>query len=150
MNDIRVRRARRADAAAIARLAGQFTADEGGGKDPMSEAAILRHGFGPRRLFWILVATRADDVLGYALVYPGYDGGESTPGLHLSDLFVRADARRQGVGRALMDGVAADTRRMGGAWYTWFVAHTNADGRAFYDRVGAKVMPSTPLYVELG
>lgn len=146
---VRVRPSRRADAATIARLAGQFTDAEGGGKDPMSEAAILRHGFGPRRLFWILVAERAGDIQGYALVYKGYDAGESSSGLHLSDLFVRADARGQGVGRALMDAVAAETKRIGGAWYTWFAARTNANGRAFYERLGAKEMPSLPYYMEV-
>jgi len=149
VSTFRVRPARRGDAAEIARLARQFTADEGGGKDPMSVAAILRHGFGPRRVFWILVAARGADILGYALVYPGYDAGESSVGLHLSDLFVRADARRQGVGRALMDGVAAETKRIGGAWYTWFVVKTNAEGQAFYARLGAKELPSLPLYIEV-
>jgi GNAT superfamily N-acetyltransferase len=146
---VRVRRARRSDAAAIAHLAAQFTDDEGGGKDPMSEAAILRLGFGRARLFWILVALRKRDVLGYALVYPGYDGGESTIGLHLSDLFVRADARRQGVGRALMDAVGAETKRIGGAWYTWYVVKKNAEGRRFYEALDAKEMPSLPLFIEV-
>lgn len=144
-----MRRARRGDAAAIARLASQFTDDEGGGKDPMSEAAILGLGFGRARLFWILVAERERDVLGYALVYPGYDGGESTIGLHLSDLFVRADARRQGVGRALMDAVGAETRRIGGAWYTWYVVKKNMEGRRFYQALDAKEMPSLPLFIEV-
>jgi len=149
VSTFRVRPARRGDAAAIARLAGQFTTDEGGGKDPISAAAILRHGFGPRRVFWILVAARGADILGYALVYPGYDAGESSVGLHLSDLFVRADARRRGVGRALIDAVAAETKRIGGAWYTWFVVMTNVEGRAFYASLGAKAMPSLPLYIEV-
>ena len=149
MSTFRVRPARRGDAAAVARLAGQFTSDEGGGKDPMSAAAILRHGFGPRRVFWILVAARGADILGYALVYKGYDAGESSVGLHLSDLFVRGDARRQGVGRALMDAVAAETKRVGGAWYTWFVLKTNSEGQAFYARLGPKEIPSLPLYIEV-
>jgi ribosomal protein S18 acetylase RimI-like enzyme len=149
VSPFRVRPARRRDADAIARLAGQFTADEGGGKDPMSAAAILRHGFGARRVFWILVAARGADILGYALIYKGYDAGESSVGLHLSDLFVRADARRQGIGHALMDAVAAETKRVGGVWYTWFVLKTNAEGQAFYARFGSKEIPSLPLYIEV-
>ncbi len=144
-----VRRARRADAGAIAVLAKAFGAEDGQGTIPMSRAAVLRLGFGPRRLFWILVATRARAIVGYALVYPGYDPGEGSIGLHLQDLYVRADRRGVGIGRALMAAVAEETRRLGGTWYTWFVRPHNKGGRAFYRRIGAKRLPSIPMYVEV-
>jgi ribosomal protein S18 acetylase RimI-like enzyme len=145
---VKVRAARRADAATIGRLAQAFDAEDSSGK-PMTRADVLRLGFGPRRLFWVLVAGRGRDIVGYALVFPGYDPGESSAGLHLEELYVRADARGQGVGRALMDAVGRETRRIGGDWITWFVRPRNKVGQAFYRRIGAKRLPSIPMYVTL-
>lgn len=151
---VRVRRARRADVPAIAALAAQFGAetrekDKDQDGSPMTAADLLAQGFGPRRLFWLLVATRGGEPVGYALVYPGYDPGEATIGLHLQDIYVRADTRRAGAGRALMAAVAAETRRLGGTWYTWFVRPWNTSGRAFYRALGAKRLPSIPLYLDV-
>lgn len=146
---VTVRFARRADAATIAVLAHAFTADEGGGPKPMSVEEILRRAFGPRRLFRIMVVVVAGRVAGYALIYPGYDPGESSPGLHLQDLIVAAAHRRAGVGRALMDAVGREAARQGCGWVTWFVRPRNRGARAFYARLGAKRLDSIPLYVDV-
>ena len=147
---MKVRAARRRDATAIARLSAGFTADEAPPGDPMRASDVLRHGFGRRRLFDVLVAEDAGRLVGYALIYPGYDPSTATRGIHLQDLFVAAGRRGEGIGRALMAAIATRCVRERAAWFTWFVLRTNARARRFYKALGAKRLESIPMYLDIG
>jgi len=54
---------------------------------------------------------------------------------YLQDLFVCAQARNCGVGRTLIEAVAADARNRGACRYYWLTHESNADARALYDKV---------------
>ncbi len=95
------------------------------------------------------VAVVDERIVGYALIYPGYDPGEGSPGLHLQDLIVATEHRRHGVGRALMDAVTAAARKIDARWITWFARPSNQGARAFYRKLGAKRLESLPLYVDV-
>jgi len=58
--------------------------------------------FGPSPLCSVLIAELDREVAGYLLYFLGVDMDEVAPALHINDLFVRVDAHRKGVGRALM------------------------------------------------
>lgn len=58
------------------------------------------------------------------------------PFCYLQDLFTVPDARGQGVGRALIEGVCAQTRRAGSPRVYWQTHETNAAAMQLYDRVG--------------
>lgn len=84
---------------------------------------------------------------GVALVAEAEDGepvgfalanlGETNPrSAHLTDLYVRPDARRSGVAKELLAAVAAAAREAGFAHLTLEVASGNAQARAVYDRLG--------------
>ncbi len=54
---------------------------------------------------------------------------------YLEDLFVAAEARGQGVARALIEAVAREARASGATRLYWLTHETNATARALYDRV---------------
>ena len=54
---------------------------------------------------------------------------------YLQDLFTAREARGKGVGRALIEAVAAEARSRGAAKYYWLTQDTNAVARALYDKV---------------
>ncbi|MBB5203102.1 ribosomal protein S18 acetylase RimI-like enzyme [Inhella inkyongensis] len=54
---------------------------------------------------------------------------------YLQDLFVPPVARGQGLGRCLIDAVAAAARQQGAQRYYWLTQADNATARALYDRV---------------
>jgi ribosomal protein S18 acetylase RimI-like enzyme len=56
----------------------------------------------------------------------------------LADIFVDADYREQGIGRALVDALAAWFQQQGVRFFDWHVAASNAGARAFWERIGAK------------
>ncbi|WP_375462789.1 GNAT family N-acetyltransferase [uncultured Methylobacterium sp.] len=60
------------------------------------------------------------------------------PFCYLQDLFTSRDARGQGVGRALIEGVYAEARRAGSPRVYWQTHETNATAMRLYDAVGDK------------
>lgn len=54
---------------------------------------------------------------------------------YLQDVFVAPEARRQGVGRALIEAVAHAAREASAARYYWLTRQDNATARALYDQV---------------
>ncbi|WP_372840265.1 GNAT family N-acetyltransferase, partial [Phaeovulum sp.] len=57
------------------------------------------------------------------------------PDGYLEDLFVAADVRGQGVGRALIEDLIALGKARGWARLYWMADQGNATARALYDRI---------------
>jgi len=136
---VRVRAATPDDADAVAELARAFSFEDGGRPSRLSADAFREDGFGPRAAFTALVAEFDGRFAGYALYYSGYDSDGATRGVYLADLFVRADARRHGVGRALVSSVAAHARRDGAQWMFWSVLKRNKSARRFYRTIAPEL-----------
>jgi GNAT superfamily N-acetyltransferase len=60
---------------------------------------------------------------------------QSAPLCYLSDLFTASDARGQGIGRALIEGVCARAKEAGANRVYWQTHESNATARLLYDRV---------------
>ncbi len=54
---------------------------------------------------------------------------------YLQDLFTAPDIRGRGIGRTLIEAVAAAARARGAARYYWLTQDDNLPGRALYDRI---------------
>ena len=105
---VTIREAGPADAGTIVRLIRALAAYE----DlvdlvEITEADVLRDGFGARPCFECLLAEADGAALGLAIHRPSYSTFEGRPGLYVEDLFVAESARRLGIGRLLMAGLAA-------------------------------------------
>jgi ribosomal protein S18 acetylase RimI-like enzyme len=135
---VSVRDAVAGDGERIASMVAKLAASEGKPKSGFSAAHFRRDGFGPDARFGCLVAERDGAVVGYASYYPAYDMATPSHGLHLLDLFVEPDARRSGVGTALVREIAERCHRRGGRWISLHVRPRNAGARAFYERLGAQ------------
>ncbi|HEX5078024.1 MAG TPA: GNAT family N-acetyltransferase [Geminicoccaceae bacterium] len=133
-----VREAAVDDAAAVVRLVHRFERENGRSDAKLTAADLLADGFGKRPRFRVLLAEDAGRALGYALFYPSYDTEHAARGLYLQDLYVVPDARRSGVGRALMAAVARACEADGGCYLFWNAHDANHAGRAFYRRIGAR------------
>ena len=142
MTAVRVREARPADAETIAAFSHALSREEG--HVPALQARDVRvEGFGPGARFRALIAERDGRRVGYALFYPAYDTDHAARGLYLQDLYVVADARRQGAGRALMAAVARACQADGGCYVFWNALPNNRAGLAFYRAIGALEEPVT-------
>ena len=62
----------------------------------------------------------------------------AAPVTYLEDLYVDADARRAGIGRALVEHLAAEGRRAGWRRIYWRTAADNATAQSLYDRLAKR------------
>ena len=83
------------------------------------------------------VAELDGEVVGFALWYVTFSTWKGLPGLWLEDLFVRPDARGTGLGKALLQSLAAVCVERGYARFEWWVLDWNAPAIGFYRSLGA-------------
>jgi GNAT superfamily N-acetyltransferase len=105
-------------------------------------ADLLRsHLFGDRVYAEAIVAELKMQTIGFALFFPTYSTFLTQPGIHLEDVFVQPEYRRQGVGKALMTAVAKIAHDRGCGRLEWSVLDWNQDAIEFYQSLGASVLP---------
>ena len=134
---MRVRLARHADAAILAKMANDLNDYVGIRSRPFTRERVMADGFGPKAAFTPLVAEVDRVVVGYAFVSLGYNTDAAAREVWLHDLFVVPGARGLGVGSALMKAVAARTLRLGASSLAWGVHTANTGALEFYRRLGS-------------
>ena len=132
-----VRAATPADAPVIVQLVRELAAYE---KEPLAnvrvtEADILRDGFGPQRRFESLLVEVGGRAAGFALFFHNYSTWEGRAGIYVEDIFVSEWARGRNIGRRLLAEIAAIAEARGCRRVDLSVLHWNP-ARAFYERIG--------------
>jgi len=106
------------------------------GTEPMLHQAL----FGPRAVCEALIAERGARAVGFALYFPTFSTFLCKPGLYLEDLFVEPAHRGAGIGKALLQRLAAITLERGGGRFEWRVLDWNEPSIRFYESLGATIM----------
>jgi GNAT superfamily N-acetyltransferase len=106
-----------------------------------NEMLLQEHLFGAHPLIEVILAEIDNQVVGFALFFYNYSTFLTKPGIYLEDLFVTAEYRGQGVGKALIShlgklAVEKDCGRL-----EWSVLDWNVKAIAFYEKIGATVLP---------
>jgi GNAT superfamily N-acetyltransferase len=99
------------------------------------------HLFGERPAAECLVAEHDGRLVAFALFFHNFSTFLCKPGLYLEDLYVQPAARGAGLGRRLLQRLAAIAVERGCGRFEWSVLDWNVDAQAFYARMGATVMP---------
>ncbi len=137
-----IRPARTSDAPAIGILAKEFAGylRSLGDRTELCFTAetYLRDWFGSRPAFEGLVAEAHGQVVGYLLYHFGYDSDGAFRNLHIVDLYVQFGARRNGVGRSLMQTASAVAREGSAREMIWSVYIANDLATTFYERLGGR------------
>jgi GNAT superfamily N-acetyltransferase len=76
-------------------------------------------------------------IIGYAFSHDAFSTDFGERGMFLVDLYVEPEARRSGVGIALLRAIARRTKARGGSHVWWASATTNRQARRFYAASGA-------------
>jgi GNAT superfamily N-acetyltransferase len=103
----------------------------------ITDADLVRDGFGPHPKFRALIAEWNGQPAGYALFFGFYSTWVGRPGLFLEDLFVRQEFRGKGIGTALLATVARVAQRENCYGIRWEVLDWNQQAINFYKTLGA-------------
>lgn len=139
VNDsVQIRPMMRKDMPELLRLMEGIVTYERGTDFRLTEAELLRRGFGERPEFGAFVADRGGSRLcGMAVHYEIPLMHTLEPLLMMKWLFVDADVRGQGIGRRLMQRLARHATDAGHKKLCWFVLKDNGPAQAFYRGLGA-------------
>ena len=139
---LHLRRATREDAPTILRFIRELAEYE---REPeavvATEADLVRDGFGDRPLFHVILAEWAGEPAGFAFYFFQYSTWTGSPVLYLEDLYVTPAQRKRGIGVALMRALARAAVDAGCKRFQWAVLDCNAPAIAFYEALGARLLP---------
>jgi GNAT superfamily N-acetyltransferase len=104
-------------------------------------ALLENHLFGPRRYAEAVLAEFDSQAAGFALFFYNYSTFLTKPGIYLEDLFVLPQYRRRGIAKALLTYLAQRAVSEGCGRLEWSVLDWNESAIAFYQQMGASVLP---------
>lgn len=105
-----------------------------------TEKDLLRDGFGPQPKYRCLIAEWSGQPAGFALFHYNYSTWRGQPGLYLEDLFVIPEMRGKGVGKALLQKLAAIALEENCYGLRWMVLEWNTPALKFYESLGAELL----------
>lgn len=104
----------------------------------MTEELLTESLFGERRYAETLLAEEGGEPIGFALFFHNFSTFLGRPGIYLEDLFVKPEHRGRGIGRALLERLAAIAVDRGCGRLEWAVLDWNKDAIGFYEKLGAR------------
>jgi|SRR5579872_4102604 len=106
----------------------------------VTEADIVRDGFGDSPKFHVIIAEWESKPAGFAFYFYNYSTWLGRPGLYLEDLFVKPEFRGHGIGKALLQRCAQIAVEENCCRFQWQVLDWNQPAIDFYHRMGARMM----------
>lgn len=138
MSTIAIRSATPADVPLIASLIGQLADYERLRSQAVFTEERLRETlFGERSYAEVLIAENDGLPVGFALFFHNYSTFLAKPGIYLEDLFVLPEMRGLGVGRLLLERLAAIALERDCGRLEWSVLDWNEPAIGFYKKLGA-------------
>jgi GNAT superfamily N-acetyltransferase len=98
---------------------------------------VLRRTLFERRAAEALIVELAGEAIGYAIFFVTFSSFECRSGIWIEDIYVRPDKRRDGIGRAVMEHIAALTLERGHVRLEWTALDWNEPALRFYEKLGA-------------
>ncbi|MDJ1174719.1 GNAT family N-acetyltransferase [Roseofilum capinflatum] len=138
---LQIRLATRDDVPILFDLIGALAEYEKLSHQVVGNAADLEKHLCDRHYIEALIAEWEGKPVGFTLFFHNYSTFLTQPGLYLEDLFVRPEYRRKGIGSALLRTVAKIALERGCGRFDWAVLDWNEPAIAFYERMGAQVLP---------
>lgn len=106
--------------------------------DEERNRTFFRRFLAPSEDGLLLGARRDGRLVGYACLYWHFSSLEAVESVLMNDLYVAADARGAGVGRALLEASAEVARERGAPFVEWATAPDNHTAQRLYDSTGAE------------
>lgn len=145
--DVTIRKAGRADAAAVLHLVDALADYEKLARpDDGARTRLIDDMSGETPRFDAYLAETGGRAAGYAFVFETYSSFLALPTLYLEDLFVLPEYRSKGIGYTLFTALVREAHQRGCGRMEWAVLDWNRLAIDFYKNLGAKHMKEWQLY----
>jgi len=104
-----------------------------------------RHLFAERPSAECLVAQQGETLVGFALFFTTFSTFKCKPSLYLEDLYVQPSQRGNGLGKRLLKQLGALAVARDYGRFEWCVLDWNTNAIAFYEKMGAALLPDWRL-----
>jgi GNAT superfamily N-acetyltransferase len=106
-----------------------------------TEALLHDALFGPKPSCEAIMGVADGEPVSFALFFHNFSTFLTRKGLYLEDLYVKQSQRGKGYGRQMLVALARIAKERDCGRFEWSVLDWNAPAIAFYQGVGAEVMP---------
>ena len=107
----------------------------------LSEAELSQAVFQSPPALEVVVTEARNTICGIGTFFANYSTFLTQAGIHLDDLLIAEDYRRQGFGSALLTRLARVAVERDAGRLEWYVYRDNEEAIAFYRHLGAKLLP---------
>jgi GNAT superfamily N-acetyltransferase len=101
------------------------------------DAEVLRRSLFEQKAAEALIVEAGGAAVGYAIFFTTFSTFECRSGVWLEDVYVRPEHRRGGIGRMVMEHLAALAVERGHVRLEWCALDWNEPALRFYDQLGA-------------
>jgi GNAT superfamily N-acetyltransferase len=101
------------------------------------DSEVLRRTLFEQRAAEALMVELDGEAIGYAIFFTTFSSFECRSGVWIEDIYVRPDKRRDGIGRAVMEHIAALALERGHVRLEWAALDWNEPALRFYGKLGA-------------
>ncbi|MCE0721774.1 GNAT family N-acetyltransferase [Legionella resiliens] len=105
-----------------------------------TEEQLLKTLFGSKAYAEVIIGYLEKKPVSFALFFHNYSTFLAKPGLYLEDLYVKPEARGQGIGQIMLVYLAKLAKERGCGRFEWWVLDWNETAIKFYEKLGAKPM----------
>jgi GNAT superfamily N-acetyltransferase len=132
-----IRAATEADMETLFELICELAVYEKMREDVAGDPEVLRATLFDRGAAEALLIEDGGEAIGYAIFYVTFSSFECRSGIWLEDVYVRPEHRRGGIGRAVMEHLAALALERGHTRFEWCALDWNTPALDFYAGLGA-------------
>lgn len=111
-----------------------------------TEESVRESLFGERPTAEVSLAYVGEAPAAFSLYFHNFSTFLGQPGIYLEDLYVKAEFRRRGLGRAMFSHLARLAKERGCGRLEWAVLNWNETAIAFYRALGAVAMDEWTVY----
>ncbi|WP_157747580.1 GNAT family N-acetyltransferase [Cohaesibacter sp. ES.047] len=148
---LRFRVAQKTDAALIHHMVSELSAFLGDTEKHVARAEdYAEHGFGDVPAFEAVIAELDGEAVGMCLYFNSFSTWQGKPGFYVQDLYVSNKARGLGLGRKLIEQVAAIGRDRGCCYLRLSVDAANLSAQGFYEACGFQWSESEKIFAVKG
>lgn len=111
-----------------------------------TEEQLLKTLFGSKAYGEVIIGYLDKKPVSFALFFHNYSTFLAKPGLYLEDLYVRPEARGQGIGQIMLAFLAKLAKDRDCGRFEWWVLDWNETAIKFYEKLGAKPMDAWTVH----